>query len=334
MFKSFVSLLVAASFPVLAIAQMEETPSVETPSTESSESSGGVRAPIFVDRGYFLPRGQFNLSLSAGFMSSTTKTENALLVEREYIMTGSELKAGLSYGIINDLSVFLGTGYIPNQETENQTTLQKSKSKGMGESSVGVAYRFLNQSTTMPFDAVLGFVYSPKAAVSKSATTTDDGNAARGGDAKSVSLSFFRRVSTGEFGLRITHDMYGEQESEDATTGDLSKADASASTSASGTAQFEVSEKFYIMAGVGLAQIAERMSTEVGSGDVTTTEAYILPTFSGGLRIIAVPQKAFVDLGLSVATAQDIEVTSSTGINGKITSVAATVLTAGVSIEF
>lgn len=334
MLKSLVSLFVAASFPVLAMAQVDESAAVETPATESSESNGGVRAPIFVDRGYFLPRGHFNLSLSAGFASSTTKTENALLVEREYISTGSELGVGLSYGILNDLSVFLGTSYVPNQETENQATLSKTKSKGMGDSSIGIAYRVLNQSATMPFDAALGLVYSPKAEVSKTATTSDNGNASRGSDKTEVVLGFYRRVSTGEFGLRITHDIYGEQESEDATTGDKSKADASAGTSISGTAQFEVSEKFYIMAGLGVARIAERKSTEEGTGDVTTTEAYVLPTFAGGLRIIAVPQKAFVDLGISVATAQDVEITSSTGLNGKIKSMAATMLTAGVNIEF
>lgn len=334
MLKSLVSLFVAASFPVLAIAQTSESPAVETPATESSESNDGVRAPIFVDRGYILPRGQFNLSLSAGFMSSTTKTENALLVEREYRMMGSELRAGLSYGILNDLNAFLGTSYVPNQESENQTTLAKTKSKGMGESTVGIAYRVLNQSASMPFDMLLGLTYSPKSGVYKSATTTHDGNVARGGDQTEIVLGFFRRVSTGEFGLRLSHDMDGEQENEDATTADKSKVAAKASTSVSGTAQFEVSEKFYIMAGVGLMAVAERKETEDGTGDVTTTEAYVLPTFSGGLRIIAVPQIAYVDLGLSVATAQDVEITSSTGINGKIKSVAATILTAGVNIEF
>jgi hypothetical protein len=333
MLKSLVNAVIAVSFPVIAWAQVDKSLEATNPAPESSEASGEVRAPIFVDRGYFLPRGQFGVELGLGVSSSTTKTENNLLVEREYRATGSELKANLTYGILNDLNVFLGTSYVPNYQSENQTTLDKEKSKGMADPSVGIAFRFLKQSEAMPFDMLVALSYSPKGAVEKSATTTDDGNAARGSDAKTIVLGFYRRVTSGEFGLKITHEMAGEKESEDATTGDISKTDAKAGTTISGTAQFRASQKFYIMAGLGLTRVGESKVTD-DVGNTSAIEAYVLPTFSGGLRIIAVPEKMFVDLGLNVATAQDIEVTSNASSNGKIKSIAAAQLTAGVQFEF
>jgi hypothetical protein len=334
MLKSLVSVLVAVSFPILATAQVNEPAEAATPAPETSESSSGVREPIFVDRGYLLPRGQFGVELGLAIASSTTKTENNLLVEREYRAIGSELKANLTYGILNDLNVFLGTTFVPNYESENQTTLDKTKSKGMSDPTIGIAYRVLNQSATMPFDVLLGLAYSPKGAVSKTATTSDDGNASRGSDAKSIILGFYRRTNSKEFGLKITHEMAGEKESENATSGDTSKTDAHASTTISGTAQFAASKRFYIMAGLGLNRISESTETEDVSGDTIITEAYVMPVFSGGLRIIAIQQKMFVDLGLSVTAGQDIEVSSNTGTTGKIKSVTATMLTAGVQFEF
>lgn len=330
MSKWFVSLLVVFG-SLMAFAQTEES---SAPSSSEESASGGVRAPNFVDRGYMLPRGHFGLSLGVGVSGGTMKTENALLVEREVRTAGSEVSANLTYGLWDGLNLLVGTSYVPNNETENQTTLDKSKSKGMGDANVALAYRILNQSETMPVDMLLGFVYSPKNGVAKSATTTDNGNVTRGADAKAVLLGFYRRVSTGEFGLQVRHEMVGEAESEDATSGEKSKTDARSSTSISGTAQFEINEKYHIMAGAGVAQIAESKKTEELSGDFTKTDAYFTPVFSGGLRIIAVPQKAYVDFGISVVTAQDIEISSNTGASGKIKSLGMTTFSAGVNIEF
>jgi hypothetical protein len=67
---------------------------------------------------------------------------------------------------------------------------------------------------------------------------------------------------------------------------------------------------------------------------VTTTDAYTAPVFTGGLRIIAVPKTAYVDFGITVTTVQDVEVNSTSGVSGKITSLASTQFTAAVKMEF
>lgn len=328
MLKSLVGLVVAVSLPTGTLAQVNESPA------ESSSGSRGPRAPMQVDRGYMNSQGEFNLSLSAGFSSSTMKTENTFLVESEYTTTSTQLNVGLSYGILNDLNVMVGVGYQPTYIFKDNATQDEEKSKGMKEPTIGLAYRLLHQSETMPFDMLLGFAYSPKGEVNKDATTTDDGNVARGADTKTLVLGFYRRVSTGEFGLKLTHAATGEAESEDATDGDKSETDASGITVLSGTAQFEVNEKVHIMAGAGLARSAESKKKDLSSGVTTTTEAYVVPMFEGGLRIIAVPNKAFVDLGIQATAAQDVEIKSSTGTTGKIKTLSSASFSAGLQFFF
>ena len=330
MLKLLVSALVAGSFPVLALAQANQP----AEPVETKESSGAPRAPSFVDRGYLLPRGDFSVELGATVNSTTMKTETSTLIEREFRITSSNIKANLSYGIVNDLNVSLIASFTPNSQVEDQTSFSKTTSKGMNEPAIGLAYRFLKQSEAMPFDVMLGLLYSPKGAVLKSATTTDDGNVARGGDEKTIAFAFYRRVNAGEFGLTLSYVADGEVQEEDATSGDKTERKAKGRTNLFGTAQFEASEKFYVMAGLGLSRTEEAKSTNLSTNAVVTTDAYVTPSFLGGLRIIAVPQKAFVDLGITVSSAADIKTASTAGTSGKIKSLSSVDFSAGVHVEF
>ena len=289
------SSLVISSLFLAIFSHAQNSDSV--PATSPTEAVNRIQDRSMVDLGYLVPQGEVGLGLFANVYTEAYEIEINATRDSDVAIVGNRLGIELSYGIFDDLNISAGLSYVPNRSTKEDISNVRADSRGWEEPRFSLLYRVLAQNELSPLDVVLGISHSPKTEDLKWATQDSEGTPARGGDATTVGLGFYRRASTGEFGLTLSHIALGGTEGKSASGSTAISEKATGKTSVMGMGQFPVGDNVYVRAGAGLTHNQE---AEITSATVTKIEAHGTVDFLGGMRVSIVPNRSMVDLSINV----------------------------------
>lgn len=322
--------LVMSTLFLATLSHAQTTEPVASPA--EPETVSRIQERNMVDVGYLLPQGKLGLNLYANVYTEALEIKENSTPDSKITSLGNRIGVEVSYGILDNLNIAAGISYVPVRKMEEQLSDITAESHGWEEPTVGLQYRVLTQSDSMPIDIVLGVNYSPKTEDSKWATPDSDGTPARGGDKTSFGLGFYRHTSTGELALVLNHVSLGETEGKSASGMTTITGKATGTTSVMGIGQFPFNDKVFVRGGLGATHNQETVTTSAAASKI---EAYGTLDFLAGMRIVIVPERSMVDLSISAQSPvrTDVEVDDG-GTKKEMTSAARANFFAGVKFLY